>query len=86
MTEEEFNSEIAKCDEDISIARAKMISHKKKFYECESELLTAKLKKEELIDNLRIMKAADINQPPTYRELDIERFKEVLPSILEKLK
>ena len=76
---------IAELDLEISLTRKKLNEIQKDLNNTESDLISAKLKKEELIDQLRRMKAEDINQPLTYREMDIAAFREKLPTILASL-
>lgn len=76
---------IAELDTEIATTRKKLIEIRKEFDNTESKLISAKLKKEELVDQLRRITAADINQPPTLRELDIAAFRERHPAVMAKL-
>jgi septal ring factor EnvC (AmiA/AmiB activator) len=85
-TQQELVKMIAELETEMTVTRKKLIEIRKEFDNTESKLISSKLKKEELVDQLRRIQAADINQPPTLRELDIAAFRERHPAILAALK
>lgn len=85
-TQQDLIDDITKLDAHIVSTRKKLIEIRKTYDKTESDLISAKLEKDQLIDRLRIMKAEDINQPLTYREMDIAAFRERLPAVMESLK
>lgn len=85
LNESELNNEILKCDNEIEIARKNISSIKKILINAESDLISAKLRKDNYVDQVRILKARNIIQPLTLREIEIEKFKIALPDLLKKI-
>jgi hypothetical protein len=66
--------------------RMKTAAAKKLFIECETDMVSSKITKENIQEELRIHMLKYPEEEATLNQLDIARFSEVLPGLLEKLK
>ncbi len=65
-------------------ARSHVSALRKKLNEAESDLLTAKLGRERLVEKLRVFHKTTVKYEPTAREEDIARFREVVSDLIDK--
>lgn len=88
LTEEELLKQIAENDYDLKQARGQVALYKEKLLEAETALIGHKLKDERLREQLRLVRLHTVkpNEQKTAYEEDIERFRQRLPELLEKLK
>lgn len=85
MSEEEITRQIdleQKRIEEITLNKKYLISQ---LFEQETAYGEAKLNLDSLKDQLRRLKLRTVSYEPTERELEIERFRSVLPDLLHKI-
>ena len=81
-----LQEKIAELDFALDAQRKNIISLKKQLSQAESELIFLKLQKEKATELLTTTVESDPTKVvKTLRELDIERFRAVLPETLEKI-
>lgn len=87
-TEEELLKEIAENDYELKQARGQVADYKEKLLNAETQLITLKLKDERLREKLRVHRATtpQPNEQKLAEEKEIERFRQRLPELLEKIK
>lgn len=71
---------------EIKTARNDIEYYKTKGINADERLFAAKLKKDELVTKLIKLKAIAYFEEVSDRDIDIERFRNILPDILEKIK
>lgn len=82
-TEDELLQKLKEVEVELLNARAALADAKRRVIDSESTLIEVKLQQERLREELRIHRNETVNEEITERDKDIERFKQVLPSILE---
>ena len=84
MTEEELVVNIENIDIELKNAKLALAAAKRAAVDAESIYIEIKLKKERLVEELRVCRAAKVNRELTHQEKDVERFKKALPELLLK--
>lgn len=85
--EEELVQKLQDADKELKDARARVTQLKKEFTDAESNLIEAKLNRDKIIEELRLWRYRNIDDlETTDREEDIERFRKLLPDLLDKVK
>lgn len=64
--------------------RNRVVTLKRNLLDAESELIACNIRKERLVEELRVLRAVSVSHELTDREQDIERFKLVLPELLKR--
>lgn len=59
---------------------------KKHLINVESELIEVALKRERLVEQLRVLRNSTVSVEITERQNEIEKFRRVLPELMEKIK
>jgi hypothetical protein len=85
MLYKEIVDMIKEKDEKISSSRALINKYRMLMLEAESDLITAKLEKEKLEEELETAYFMENKDPPTYRDMEIEEFKKKLPELMKKI-
>jgi len=85
MNEKELLQEIAVAEQEYQDAKKALAEAKRKWVDAETEVIHAKLKKERLVEELRINRNTVPPETPVMeqRELDIERFRQDHPELVE---
>lgn len=73
-------------NEESQIISEKYDILKRELISLESILINLKIRKSRLIEEIRLFRNSTINSEITEREQDIERFRQKLPELLEKIK
>ena len=84
MTEEELVVNIENIDIELKNAKLALAAAKRAAVDAESIYIEMKLKKERLVEELRVCRATKVNRELTHQEKDVERFKKALPELLLK--
>jgi chromosome segregation ATPase len=86
-TEKELLQKIAENDYELKMARGQVSDLKEKLSDAETILIGLKIKDSRLQESLRVCRATTIrvNEDKSAYEEDIERFRQRLPELLEKL-
>ena len=87
-TEEELLKEMTNVDFELKAVRHEVLVYKDKLLEAETKLIGLKLKKEQIKNDLIRLRGSSI-KPGAHkneRQEDIERFRKILPELLEKIK
>lgn len=85
--EEELVQKLQDADKELKDARTRVTQLKKEFTDAESNLIEAKLNRDKIIEELRLWRYRNIDDlETTDREEDIERFRKLLPDLLDKVK
>lgn len=86
LTEEELVKLIDDNELELSLARQQTNDYRKKFIEAETRLIFTKEIKARLEEQLKQTRLRDPkNVAPSYRDIDVERFKLVHPALLKKI-
>jgi hypothetical protein len=85
MTEQELEQQIADANVAYQEASKKLSDAKRAMVETESLVIEIKIRREKLQDQLRAMRYANANQPPTERELEIEGFRGRMAEAMKKV-
>lgn len=85
MNEQEILAAIEAADKEYADAKRAFMDAKRKVLDCETELLNAKLRKERLVEELRINRNTVPSATPekSLRDLDLERFRAEHPELVE---
>ena len=86
MSEKEIMSRLIHANEQYKESLLKVNNAKKQIVHMESELIERKILKEKIEEELRVYILKYPEEEKTLNQTDIERFKELLPGLLEKLK
>lgn len=87
VTEEELMKQLQESDKVLRDARARVQQVKKDHVDAESALIEAKLHKDKIVEELRVWRYKNVDDlETTDREEDIERFRLLLPDLLDKVK
>lgn len=81
MTEDDLLGLIYEADRDARIATRQMSEAQERYTKAETDLIGAKLYKEQLTEQLRVLKSKSLNAGLSEREQEIAAFKERLPFI-----
>ena len=81
MTEAELLQQLSEVDFDWQKAKRELARAKKLWTDIETNLIELKLRKESIMENLRVFNNTSPIQPPSLRELEIERFRKNNPEI-----
>lgn len=85
MNEQELLNAIQKAEEDRKIFKRKITLLKQEINERESDLIEASIRKDRLIERLRVHKSTVPRYLPDEREKEIQAFKEVFPELSKKI-
>lgn len=86
LDNKELRQAIENAEKELKQARNRVAVLKKAWTDAESEMISAKLTRDRLVEQMRIWRNANIDDlETTDREEDIERFKQVLPDLLKKI-
>lgn len=83
MSESDILDKIKAADVELHNATLNVSSAKRNLMNAETAYLEAKLAKERLVEELREYRLQKVDEELTYRDIDIARFKEVLPDLLK---
>jgi len=84
-TEQQLHQQIAAADKEVQMAQQKMIKLRQQYWDAETELMGAKMAKEELEKQLRTARMTMVDYEPTQEEKDIAEFAERLPELLKRV-
>ena len=85
-TQEELMKQIADNDEDLKDARRQLSFYREKFLNMESLVISHKLKKERLEEELQALQNRTVKYEMSDEEEVDERFRQLLPELLKKVK
>lgn len=83
-TKEAILKQIEDLDFDMAATRSKIKELNSAITKTETDLIGMKLIKNDLLDKLRLISERTVDYNPTERQVDIARFKAVLPELLRK--
>jgi hypothetical protein len=86
QSEKEIQNHLEETNKDLKEARLRLKECKFALQIAEDNLITLKLTQEKLIEQLRVIDCEKVKFEKTANQVDIERFREALPNLLEKLK
>jgi hypothetical protein len=81
MNEQELLAQLAEVDLNWLEAKRKLAQAKKMWTDTETEIIELKLKRDNLTEALRVFRKTDPIQPPSLRDLEIERFRKDNPEV-----
>lgn len=82
-TENELLSKLAEAEKELYEARNALSEAKKKWTAAETNVISAKLNRDRVKEELRIHRNTTPRYEPDARELDLERFREEHPELME---
>ncbi len=85
ITEQDILQRITEVEVDQKEARGLVAFHKKAAIDAETQLIAANLKYESLKEELRVYRNQHPKKELTYREKDIEEFRQKLPELMKKI-
>lgn len=85
-TEEKILQQIEEVDLDLLDSKRKLAQAKRLWTDTETEIIELKLKKDRLIEVLRVFRNTSPVQPPSIRDLEIERFRRDNPEVCAEAK
>lgn len=85
MTEKQLLERVGLLDQQLSNSRQRVSLLKKKLTEEETNLISCNIERERVLEELRIYRKEHYSKEITDRQIDIERFRKLLPEMLKKV-
>lgn len=85
-TPEELLQDLAALNESAQDLRDNLSLLKKHLTEVESQLIATNLKRERIIEQLRVLRNSTVSLEITERQNEIERFRQILPDLMARIK
>lgn len=82
-TEQELMNGLAEAEKELHDAKRALAEAKKRWTDAETNVISAKLKKDRIKEELRVYRKTTPKYEPDQRDLDIERFREENPELCE---
>lgn len=83
MTEQELIKKLAEADREVVDAKKALAEAKKRWTDAETDLITAKITRERIKEELRVYRNVTVRYDPDGRDLEIERFRKDNPELVE---
>ena len=83
MNEQQLVELLINAEQTLSDAKEELAEAKMVWLNAETEVVNARVARDRALENLRVFKAADPNVPPDAREMEIERFRQHNPEVVE---
>lgn len=82
---EDLIKKLVSINDEKRLMREKMISLRRELWDTESKLIELSINSDRIKEEIRIIKNATVSLDPSERDIEIEKFREKLPELLEKL-
>lgn len=82
-TENELLSKLAEAEKSLYEARNSLAEAKRKWTTAETEVISAKLNRDRVKEELRVHRNTTPNYEPTSEELELERFRQDNPELMQ---
>lgn len=83
MTEQELINKLVEADKEIANAKRALSEAKKRWTDAETNLISAKINRDRVKEELRVYRRTTPRYEPDQRDLDIERFRKDNPELVE---
>lgn len=82
-TEKELLSKLAEAEKELTDAKRLLTEARKRWTDAETDVISAKLKTERVKEEIRVHRNTTPNYEPTPEELDLERFRQDNPELMQ---
>jgi hypothetical protein len=82
-TEQEILDRLAEIEKECQDAKRKLVDAKKRWTEAETLLINASLQRDRIREELRVHRVTVPRHEPSHRDIEIERFRQDNPEIVE---
>ena len=83
MTEQELINKLAEADREVTDAKKALAEAKKRWTDAETNLISAKINRDRIKEDLRVYRRTTVRYDPDARDLEIERFRKDNPEVVE---
>lgn len=83
MTEQELINKLAEADREVIDAKKALAEAKKRWTDAETNLISAKINRDRIKEDLRVYRRITVRHDPDARDLEIERFRQDNPELVE---
>ena len=83
MTEQELIDKLADADREVVDAKKALAEAKKRWTDAETDLISAKISRDRIKEQLRVHRNVTVKYDPDQRDLELERFRKDNPELVE---